>query len=486
MNQSSPIQLKCPRCDASLEFPGHLAGRRVSCGQCGAAVKLPELSSTSNDDDAWLALDTDLDEADGSVDVPLEDDHSPAPYLLPELAAGGASASTPTSGPNQPPPLSEADLAALGGFVDHQSSQPAPVQRVVDAESVDDSFRVRCRVCDSLSYARRDQVGKKIRCPDCHTAIVVPPPPKVKPKYRPDIEAAATYTFSGSSDMPQRPADPFRKSAEDYLRAAEQAEDEPEDQEWELPNFGEWFSGLGKIFLDPAVPIHIILLSMLAFVPVSIAIWLEGDERLVALGRMMLYAGAAIYGALVIACGFAVLQAVANGEQEVSEWPVFDPMEWLGQLALSICAAALAAGPALLLAHLLFPAGLATVAMGMLGLFVFYPIVLLSMLDEQSVMVPFSTDISKSMMRSPDQWGAAYLASGILFFAMFVAYMFSSVVPPLAGALVSIVVTVAGVFIYFAILGRLAYGIGHAVNAPPMVNDIESTRRRRREEISEE
>jgi hypothetical protein len=381
--------------------------------------------------------------------------------------------------PAAPPPLSQSDLDALSGFADTEDQKPAPMKRVEPKVPVDDTFRVNCPTCDSLTYAKPNQVGKRIRCPDCHAAIVVPPPPKLKPKYQPDIQAAATFNFqdSGEENLPSRPTDPFRKSADALLKAAEAAHLEAEEEEWELPNFQQWFSGLAKVFLDPVVGLHIFFLSLLAFLPTAFA--LQFSSSMVVMG---LFAGGAIFGALVIANGFAILQSVANGENEVSEWPLFDPMAWLGQMVIAIASVGVAAGPIWAVTNYLFQGGLITVAMTMISLYLLYPIVLLSMLDEESILVPFSTDVTKSVMRAPDQWGAAYLASGILFFAMFLMFMVASVSGPLVGAGIAIVVAVAGTFAYFGILGRHAYGIGHSVNAPPMVNDIQRDTKRKDDE----
>jgi len=342
---------------------------------------------------------------------------------------------------------------------------------------------VACPTCESISYAKPNQVGKRIRCHDCHAPIVVPPPPKAKPKYQVDIQAASTFNFKdgGEENLPDRPADPLRKSADDLLRAAEASEMEKEQEEWELPDFQQWFSGLAKVFLDPVVGLHIFFLSLMAFLPTAVALQMpENQSSVIVMG---LFAGGAIFGALVIANGFAILQSVANGEGKVSEWPLFDPMAWLGQLIIAVAAVGVAAGPIWAITNFFFQGGLITVATSMISLYLLYPIVLLSMLDEESILVPFSTDVTKSVMRAPDQWGAAYLASGVLFFGMFLMFMIASVSSPITGAGLAIIVTVAGAFAYFGILGRLAYGIGHSINAPPMVNDIQRSTKRKEEEL---
>jgi len=477
MTPTNVIKVKCPICAALLTVSPDRRGQRIVCDQCGHTIKVPGQAAAPVDDDQWLRLESDIAPAAPvrqatNIDLGKVDD-----FQLPDLDRVPISPLAAVR-PLAPPPLSESDLAALSGFADTDDQRAAPMKLVPAKVTEDDSFRVRCPTCDSLSYAKPAQIGKRIRCHDCHAAIVVPQPPKATPKYQPDIAAAAAYQFrDGEGDaLAPRPADPMRKSADDYLRAAEAAHDEAEEEEWELPNFHQWFSGLARVFLDPAVGLHIFFLSLMAFLPAAIAV--QYQSSVVVMG---LFAAGAVFGALVIACGFAILQSVANGEDRVSEWPLFDPMAWLGQLFVAIASVGVAAGPVWMVTHFIFQGGLITVATSMISLYLLYPVVLLSMLDEESIFVPFSTDVSKSVMRAPDQWGAAYLASGILFAGMFLLFMIASVSSPVVGAGIAIFVGVAGTFAYFGILGRLAFGIGHAINAPPMVNDIQRSGRRKEE-----
>jgi len=507
MTQTQPIKVKCPLCNATLVFPAERSGQRLVCQHCGGKIKVPGQPKLATDEDNWLRLDDEPPESGSlpaapkptaakSIVPPATSEPTVSDeFWLPDLddAAVPAAAFKPQSDPASPqtkppasgsasggrvgpstPPLSEADLAVLAGFGGEPPVASRSASRVDVDASEDDRFRVRCPVCDSLTYARTDQVGKRIRCPDCESVITVPPRPKPQSRYQPDMATAPVYRFSDTDEQGNptaaRPQDPFRKSADDLLRAAELAEEDSEETEWELPSFSVWFSRLGKTFRDPAVAIHVGLLSLLAYVPV--AIWLKVDAQapIIVLG---MFAGGIVFAALVVACGFAILQSVANGEESVSEWPVFDPLEWFGQVAVAMSAGVVAAGPIWMVAKLFGIGGMMAFALAMFSLYLLYPIVLMSMLDEQSVFVPFSTDVSKSIVRAPDQWGAAYLASTALFGGLFFAYLFASACTPLTGAAIAIVVTIAAVFLYFGILGQLAYGIGHAINAPPMVNNID-------------
>src|SRR5690606_22772190 len=159
---------------------------------------------------------------------------------------------------------------------------------------------------------------------------------------------------------------------------------EDADEEWELPDLRQWLVAPVTIFRDPAVTIHAALLTLLAYLPAAIA--LRFESSVIVLG---LFIGGAILATAVISCGFAILQSVGSGEPRVSEWPIFDRMEAIGEVVLTIAAIAVAAGPALLLGMYWFNGGLVTVAMAMLSLYVLFPVVILSMLDEQSILTPF-------------------------------------------------------------------------------------------------
>jgi len=488
MPQANSIDVVCPLCGGRFVGDAGSAGQRVECPRCGGKVKLPGATATVNDDDQWLRLDEDVTGPDDllpqampepiaakppqptSSENNLFNDGSLDEFMVPDLPNVGAMP-IPNTGPlpGVLPPLSEEDLEALSGFSTSEDQLPAPV-KVTRATSPDDSFRVRCPICESLSYAKISQVGKKIRCGDCHSTIMVPPPPKAKKVYSPDMESAKAFTFQGGmDDADPRPADPFIKSAADLMKNAQAAvEDRKEEDDWTVPSIGDWAMSMVGIFRDPMVLGHWIILSMMAAIPTCIAISFPSNPILV----MGLFAGGILFAAICVANGFAILQSVANGEKKVSEWPIIDVFAWIGPLLIGLSAVAVAAGPVWFLGQWMFGSSLATVAISMISLYLLYPFVLLSMLDEGSVFTPFSVEVSKSVTRSAEQWGGLYLSSAILFFVLFVMYLTTAAMSPPVAAVFSITATVAAVFIYFALLGQLAFAIGHAVNAPPLVNDV--------------
>jgi len=180
-----------------------------------------------------------------------------------------------------------------------------------------------------------------------------------------------------------------------------------------------------------------------------------------------------LFISLVLVCAFAILEAVANGQDRVDEWPAFNPAEWLGSYLVALVAFILSGAPGAVIGWLLFSsAPLLSLATILLSLFALFPFVLLSILDNDSVFAPISTDVTKSVSRCPDAWGTLYFSSMLLFGSLF---LLDSFIYSLAASVIVVFVlpflTVSFWFIYFAMLGRLAFSIGQAINAEPRGDD---------------
>jgi DNA-directed RNA polymerase subunit M/transcription elongation factor TFIIS len=61
---------------------------------------------------------------------------------------------------------------------------------------------VECRVCQTRMYGRPDQIGQKVKCPDCGARTVVPPPPKPKPKNIPAAMEGEQYELWDADQQP--------------------------------------------------------------------------------------------------------------------------------------------------------------------------------------------------------------------------------------------------------------------------------------------
>jgi hypothetical protein len=324
-----------------------------------------------------------------------------------------------------------------------------------------------------MLYAKASQAGKTVKCSDCYSPVTIPPPPKIRKQQDVDLDEAATFAFQ-PSEKAERRADPYQRSAEQLLDEASRVEEKSTvDRYDDTPSVKEWIKNVFGIFTDLGVVVHWIGLSVLGSVPAVIA--LTVDVPILVMG---LFPAGFFLGVITVSCGFAILNAVANQEESVAEWPTLDPMAWFGQLFVVLAAASVAAIPVWAACQLILGTQLISVAVTMFSIYAMFPFVLLSMLDMNSPFVPFSAEVARSVTKCEEAWGGFYFSSGLVFVALFMTFAAaaSTMSPPVA-AVVSIVAGVGVTFIYFSMLGRLAYAIGQAVNAPPMKNDIDAARR---------
>ncbi|TWU60538.1 hypothetical protein Poly51_08140 [Rubripirellula tenax] len=512
-----PLALQCPRCHGSVSVADDAAGQRVTCPHCEKPFLAPGVAASTKDDDDWLKLDDDA-----------------MPAAVPVVAAAAKSSSPEKSPPEKKPPQKSPQANTLGSLpfddVDFDNVDVGDLKmpdqfKVRDAKPVtkpkgvsdDDAllaeftsdldeftakaetvpaakapaapvkpaapvakpvapthaseFRVICSICSSVSYAKAAQSGKTITCPDCHSPILVPPPPKIRPKVEMNLDEAASFQFEQSPINDRRP-DPYAKSAADLLEEASREEVVSGPHKYEdEPDLKEWFVSVFGVFTDPGVVMHWIAISILAAVP---AFFILSTD--ISILRLAMIGGGTILGGIVVSCGFAILQSVANQEERVSEWPVFDPFGWLGTLFVALAAAGVAVVPVWMACSFVFGQSLISVAITMFSVYALFPFVLLSMLDMESPFVPFSAEVARSVTKCQESWGGFYFSSGLLFVCLFLLLAtLSTMEPPIASA-IAIFAVIFIAFTYFAMIGRLAYSIGQSVNAPPMENDIDRTR----------
>ncbi|KLU03692.1 putative transmembrane protein [Rhodopirellula islandica] len=391
-------------------------------------------------------------------------------------SSAGVAPVAPASKDSTVDPLFEqaAALAAAASKPKPPSSDK-PVAHNVEYE---EHYRVRCPVCATMMNVTAAQAGKQVRCHDCHKMIKVPPAPRKKKKVVIDMERAQSFQFNESSvTQSDRPADPFRKSAQELLDQAARTEEDSPAADLDVPKISDWAKSVFGIFSQLSVTVHWLILSTIGSAVAGIAIATGFDAAL-----KFLFPAGIVYGAMVLACGFTILQSVSNDEDEVSDWPLtLEPLEWLAPTLFCFAAVGLTGGPGWMIGTLAFGQNLATVCLIMLSVFLLFPFVLLSMLDMQNMFVPFSPEVGRSVTRCEEAWGGFYLSAALIFFAAFLIFVSASLMSPIAAAAVCIFTGTAGTFIYFAMLGRLAKAIGQAVNDKPRENDIEEVREKDRE-----
>jgi len=490
--------VQCPQCQTAIGVREDAGGTRVTCPHCAEAFVVPGYpggnagsSSSSDDDDDWLNI-TDTPAMQPIKPRPTASQPvTPDPFFDEEgFGDGGDSSGDGASGDDifgekasgsvefgedpfgTPPTPEHEDLAAA---FDERSAGTNSDGGKIEYQT---DYRLRCPTCGTLNDVKSTQAGKQIRCRDCFTMVRVPKPPRVQRKVQIDMEAAPAFQFSSSTGTAvNRPEDPFRKSASELLEAAARTDKVEPKPDLDVPRIRDWAAAVFGIFTQIGVMVHWLILSTLASVIAFFALAIDAQILIVGL-----FAAGGFFAAIVLACGFTIMQSVANEEDSVKEWPVtLEPMEWLSATVFCFAAAGLAYAPGWFIGYMTFGTSLTTVCLSMMSVFVIFPFVLLSMLDMQNIFVPFSPDVGRSVTRCEEAWGGFYFSSGILFFFTFLVFAFASLFPAPTAAVIGIFIAVGAAFLYFAMIGRLAYAIGQSVNAEARVNNIAEEREQERE-----
>lgn len=397
-----------------------------------------------------------------------------------ELLSQFTDTSIPTADAKPPVKKNALDaIRALGASAsnigDDSATNTAAAPRAASVE-YESEFRVTCKVCGTITYAKAVDSGKTTKCSDCYSEILIPKPPRIRKKPEIDIANAETFSLGQNNSEERKTADPFRKSAADLLAEASRQEEDASPPVYEdTPNVLEWVNNVFGIFKDPGVIMHWVCLSVAAAIPTALLVSIEQEslQLLLTIGMMI---GGLILGGITVSCAFAILLSVANGNDQVEDWPSTDVFQWLDQLTLVLGATGLVAIPMWTICFLTNSTGLLGVALVMFSIYLLLPFILLSMLDMGSVFAPFSPELARSVSKCQEEWGGFYFSSGLLFGLLFLFTAMIWYLPGSLGIVATTTLCIFTTFAYFGMMGRLAYTIGQSVNAPPKKNDIDRSR----------
>ncbi|MCS7468962.1 hypothetical protein NZK35_20100 [Stieleria sp. ICT_E10.1] len=395
----------CPKCNVRVSVSESQAGRRVRCPGCSqpfltapvANQVIQSVAATDHDED-WLGLK---------------------------------------------------DLPSDLNFAPQKAPQASP-----DIEQ----FRVRCPKCESIKYVSISQVGSTVRCNDCHSRVKVPRPPKklVSSSSPTPTSHLASDPFPDS--FPGSETHPFERRTENaglviesVMKSAE-VDVEAEDQKLsrEENAMSSWTKSILSVFIDPGVVIHLVAVALFLALPVA------GTVARPRLG-FATFPFMAIAFSLAMTCGLAIVHAVANGSRTVEDWPTIDLYAWLESCLIVGAALVCSVTPALFLATLFSSRALVTVGLMLFGAHLVFPYVVLSILDNQTVMAPISLDVLRGFKRSRQECRVFYVAAGATLAAPLVYFWFAPPEPLYAGIGAALCVVIA--FLYAAMLGRFAYSL---------------------------
>jgi hypothetical protein len=178
-----------------------------------------------------------------------------------------------------------------------------------------------------------------------------------------------------------------------------------------------------------------------------------------------------------------ILQDSAAGNTRIENWPDAVWLDWIGDSFYIITSGVGSAGIGLGAVWLCGRIEVQTQIPLPLGVFVFFPILLLSTLETQSPLVPISPIVLRSMFRSWSAWAAFYFETAFVVVVpagllALTSALGSSADLGGAGAQVFVLVisataaaTVISAMIYFRLLGRLAWVCAEDLRAAEKEDD---------------
>ncbi len=321
----------------------------------------------------------------------------------------------------------------------------------------DDYFRVLCPVCSARLHPRRRHTGKKTRCPDCDTVFTIPPPPvETKPNAPPPVKP---YPMGQAVERP--PVEMELLTVQGRL--------EPEPPPPEVPR--HWFAS--GVFTFPwrgealarsinlsllLLPLELLLGVILFLAQINMS-YITTVVPLLAVPMAWLALWAGSYAA---ACFLAIVQDTGSGSGEIHNWPEGDWRERVAPLAyLSVqilFTGAAASVVAIAVGALVGQIGAAIAIAVTVPLL--FPLFLLSAMEADSPLMPYSPVMVRSLWRSLGGWLTVYLESlGLLTLVGGLLAAGLIWAPMLAIVVASPLLTTA-VFVVARLYGRLAWRIG--------------------------
>ncbi|MGN6135585.1 MAG: hypothetical protein ACTHOU_13950 [Aureliella sp.] len=294
-------------------------------------------------------------------------------------------------------------------------------------------YRVPCPACGTPQYVTVAMKGRTVRCPDCFLEFKIPPPPPGwKPSDKPAHTNWSTALAEAAPEDAARDSARSRAQADDYLRRAEQ---ELADEDIDTLYQGDFDtkSFVRRTFgfcLDTAALFQVVLYSAMFAVFFGVAQWgaikiAEGDKGvtlIVGIGLPLMFI---IVSFPMFAAAMTLLESVANGQSKVDEWPGFSFFDHIGELMLFAVALAAAAAPGFFLGGFIGRSGGMAwmVILGtMFTTFLAFPIILLSMLDNESLFNPVSPDVWRSLSSGYEAWAAYYFKTFAAYTFVFIAW----------------------------------------------------------------
>ncbi len=202
------IRFRCPQCTRSWKVEAKHAGKKFRCPACYKERTIPDKNVEEPAADQLYGVNETVRDTREIIR-----EQSLVSFRC-RICRAGLAASTDQVGqtvlcpdcdtPNvvpEPKPKEEkkepAEPVEIYGFAGMGDGSPQ-----YDDESM---FSVRCPLCHALLYARDDQIGTSLKCPDCYRDVPVRgwPEKPVKEKFAPKVyEGSSTYELAAADRLP--------------------------------------------------------------------------------------------------------------------------------------------------------------------------------------------------------------------------------------------------------------------------------------------
>ncbi|MFO0915776.1 MAG: hypothetical protein U0795_22640 [Pirellulales bacterium] len=510
MSAEKILRFSCPACGARLGIAEAQRGKQLDCPSCGRRLKLPAKpdsdpndakspaparSATTSDDDLFsqptvssaasrpVPPKATASEPEPDDEVPVvcgvchtrmyapvsqigQKIRCPDCYAYTEVKAVAKPQRRSMGGAAGRGSLGSGSLGSgilAGNSLDGPEADEYRLQdtdapsKFVDAATVP----VVCEVCHTRMYARPDQMGQYLTCPDCGRLNRIEDRPESPRRAR---TAQSTADDVRVESQGAARVNPFREQADQLLRNADEELDRREQEKPEVPA-RPMIQGIYSFLWQRSIRVLWGVVSgLVALVMFIIAYMLAGDDP-----RRFIPGLLIMIVAVPLMCGFLATQLVAivynssEGHNDLVHPPENHFVDWVADSWLIACAMAYACFPGYLLynAH-----GSLELALGLAGplAFFLFPILFLSMLEIGSRFIPFSGAIWLSLARHPGSWFLFYIQAAGLFVAtaalMGGAVMARNLPAQIVCGLAGSIVLAASLLIYFRLLGRLVLVCG--------------------------
>ncbi|RMF86637.1 MAG: hypothetical protein D6741_21645 [Planctomycetota bacterium] len=349
----------CPTCNASLYAPVSQAGTEITCEDCGARIRLPDKATASDRNRTPLPS------------ASTEDEYE----------------------------LADADWYAPDRLRKNK-------QKYVSTT---------CGRCGTRVTVERSRVGTTVPCPDCdHPVLIREPPPAEKPSW------ASTTVRLGSTYGVKKPV-PVEEPEYRFLVDPERAKDRfMVDRELPDPPRFPFLSGVWTypFYRSTVLPmVSAIGAGVLAAGLLELVAVLWQGLSLASIAVVLLLPAAAAFGLFwLFVAGFAAFGTIAvtsEGYDQVEGW---SETPWLDRVGV-VFYFAFPLGETSILASLVAGAaqqfGGNPVVAGAVAVAVFYPVLLLSVLERGSPFEPYSAIVWVSLFRRAGVWLRFHLTGSV-------------------------------------------------------------------------